>query len=366
MFDKLLFLSIAVLVAVALLVAPASAVTITHGTTSIDMDFVPVDNPGNAGDPTRGAVDYTYHIGKYEVTEDQWGVVVDAQGGYPLHAGNWTGDQPVAEIRWHDMAMFCNWLTSGNIMNGAYTIDGGANYTVTAIDRTVTTYGNTVYVIPTEDEWYKAAYYDPNKPGGAGYYDFPTGSDTQPDGLDSSGDTEFEVVCDDGYNQGLPNDVDNAGSLSPYGTMGQGGNVYELTETEHSAGYCVMRGSSWGAGADRTGYNWRFSHSYTNEQSHVGFRVASIFNVPEGTTPGDADFNGDVDSDDAALLAANWQKMAGANWGEGDFNGDGIVNDVDATILATNWTAGVAVPEPGGIALLLCGLASLICWRRRR
>ena len=30
-----------------------------------------------------------------------------------------------------------------------------------------------MYVIPTENEWYKAAYYDPNKPAGLGYWDYP-------------------------------------------------------------------------------------------------------------------------------------------------------------------------------------------------
>jgi len=298
MFNKFLFLSAAVLMTVALLVAPASAETITLPGTSVTMEFVTVGDTDNAGDPTRGAVDYSYRIGKYEVTENQWDAVAAAVG-WPLsnETGQWTGEQPVGSISWTDMAHFCNWLTSGNFTKGAYTVSIGGIYPVTGIERAaaIATYG-TVYVIPTENEWYKAAYYD----GSAEvYYDFPTGSDTQPDGIDSDGDPLFEVVCNDGYNQGQPNVVTNAGSLSPYGTMGQGGNVYELTETEHSAGNCVMRGSNYGSGPDRTGYNWRFGHGYTAEGASIGFRVA-------------------------------------------------------------------IVPEPGSIALLLCGLASLICWRRWR
>lgn len=35
------------------------------------------------------------------------------------------------------------------------------------------------YVLPSFNEWYKAAYYDPNKPAG-GYWIYPTGSDTAP------------------------------------------------------------------------------------------------------------------------------------------------------------------------------------------
>ncbi len=44
MFDKFLFQSAAVLMTAVLLVAPVSAATITHGSTSIIMDFVTVGN----------------------------------------------------------------------------------------------------------------------------------------------------------------------------------------------------------------------------------------------------------------------------------------------------------------------------------
>ena len=84
--------------------------------------------------------------------------------------------------------------------------------------------------------------------------------------------------------------------------------------------------------------------------------------------PGDANYDGTVDADDGAILAANWQKMSGATWGDGDFNGDNRVDDLDATIMAANWGQTVfpaaAVPEPGAIALLLIG--SLTCLIRRR
>ncbi len=64
------------------------------------------------------------------------------------------------------------------------------------------------------------------------YYDYPTGSDSPPDGINFYGDVIFDAVFNDGgYNQ-YPNDVDNAGPLlSPYGAMGQDGNVWEWNET---------------------------------------------------------------------------------------------------------------------------------------
>ena len=82
----------------------AQAETITHGTTSITMDFVTIGNPNNAHDDTgHGGVGYTYRIGKYEVSEHQWDAVVDADGSDPLsYPGHWTGDhQAVGGVTWH-------------------------------------------------------------------------------------------------------------------------------------------------------------------------------------------------------------------------------------------------------------------------
>ena len=278
---KRVFQIVCVTALVAALGSAASAADITHDGTTISMDFVTVGNAGNTADATSyGGVDYNYRIGKYEVTENQWDAVSGASTTDLLDdPGYWSGDQPVAEISWHESAMFCNWLTSGNVAQGAYAINGSG--VVTAIDRAdaVSTYG-TVYVIPTEDEWYKAAYYDPNKSGGAGYWDYPTGSDSAPDGIDFAGDTQFEAVFYDGYNQGHPNDMDDAGALSPYGTMGQGGNVWEWNETLIGS-YRGLRGGSFyfidgflHASSRHFGYP-------TFEDSYLGFRVAE---VPEPAT----------------------------------------------------------------------------------
>ena len=266
---------------VAALGTAAMAVDITHDGTTISMDFVTVGNAGNTADATSyGGVDYNYRIGKYEVTENQWDAVSGASTTDLLDdPGYWSGDQPVAEISWHESAMFCNWLTSGNVAQGAYAINGSG--VVTAIDRAdaVSTYG-TVYVIPTEDEWYKAAYYDPNKSGGAGYWGYPTGSDSAPDGIDSAGDTQFEAVFYDGYNQGHPNDMDDAGALSPYGTMGQGGNVWEWNETLIGSSRGLRGGSFFDIGYFLHASS-RIDDNPTREFYGIGFRVSE---VPEPAT----------------------------------------------------------------------------------
>ena len=277
MFEKFLFRSLAAVFATALLAATAHADTITHGTTTINMEFVTVGDPGNDPDTTGyGSVDYTYKIGKYEVSCNQWDAAVAADP-YDLlerHSGfgPWSGDQPITYITGGRMALFCNWLTSGHIGQGAYEFGGGA-FTEDR-DSAMSTYG-TVYVRPTENEWYKAAYYDPSKPGGAGYWDYPTKHDdpNEPDGIDFLGDTAFDAVFDNGYEQDEPNDVYNTGVPSAYGTMGQGGNVWE-------------RGSAGRGGS-------LHSHDNTAGALHAsglpnskgvgkyhGFRVASI-TIPE-------------------------------------------------------------------------------------
>ncbi len=101
-------------------------------------------------------------------------------------------------------------------------------------------------------------------------------------------------------------------------------------------------------------------------QSSLGAWDAIVGNtLVTASIPGDANHDGTVDEDDAAILAANWQTLTSATWRMGDFNGDYAVNNIDATLLAANWQSGAssAVPEPcalftvftGLFLLLLCG-----------
>ncbi|HBO42433.1 MAG TPA: hypothetical protein DD670_00530 [Planctomycetaceae bacterium] len=88
--------------------------------------------------------------------------------------------------------------------------------------------------------------------------------------------------------------------------------------------------------------------------------------------PGDANYDGVVDSADASILARHWGNTS-ATWAMGDFNLDGVITTADASILAANWgnhgsSEGGSVPEPGAIALVLTGFISLTVrsrWCRR-
>jgi sulfatase modifying factor 1 len=252
----------------------AMADTITHGSTTINMDFVNVGNAGNTADDTGyGAVGYDYRIGTYEVTANQWAAVIAADSNVG-NAGSWSGSQPTANTSWYEAAKFCNWLTTGSAATGVYSFTGSiANPTGVTINRDYRNSSGMAYFIPTEDEWYKAAYYD----GNAGvYYNYPTGSNSVPDGIDSAGDTAFDAVFWDGYNQGQPNAVTNAGVASPYGTIGQGGNVWEWNETAINSSR-GLRGGCWYNGSNYLASSIRVTDgSPTYEGSFIGFRVASV------------------------------------------------------------------------------------------
>ena len=169
-------------------------------------------------------------------------------------------------------------MTTGSATSGYYTIDGGGNASIPGQTHYEYAVANGLtYFIPTEDEWYKAAHYDPSGPV---YYDYPTGADTAPTATSGS-TTAGEAV----YNQGVsgaPADVDNSGGLSPYGTMGQGGNIYEWTESLMTAGQRSVRGGSYNystAQVSRLHASWRGETDPTYEGNIIGFRVSEV--VPE-------------------------------------------------------------------------------------
>ncbi len=244
----------------------------------IDIDFVTIGNAGNAPD-TRimsdgttgyGAVDYDYRIGKYEITAYQWQTINIAAGiGDP---GHWSGNQPVAYISWYDAVRFCNYLTTGNTEDGVYKFSGGSLTDIMDHELAGSAYG-VAYFLPTEDEWYKAAYYI-----GSGYSLYSNGEDTLPD-------------ADNGWNYsgGLYEDPWHVGTGTEErnGTFDMTGNVWEWNETlilPFGTFPRGVRGGSYGYYGDIEwiGANWRsFAHPPDSEQSFVGFRVAS---VPEPAT----------------------------------------------------------------------------------
>ena len=96
-------------------------------------------------------------------------------------AANDIENKPVVNISWSDMARYCNWLHNGQLSTYASTLSGAYTdvFTVSAANA------NAKYRLPTEDEWYKAAYYKGGSTN-AGYWTFATQSDATPSAVASS------------------------------------------------------------------------------------------------------------------------------------------------------------------------------------
>jgi formylglycine-generating enzyme len=292
------------------------------------LEMVAVGDPGNAGEhsgydvggygPDRicGAVDYTFNLGKYEVTAGQYTEFLNAKAKsdpYGLYntrmwsdvdgckiqqngtSGNYTysvasdlANRPVNWVSFWDGARFTNWLgngqSDGDTETGSYTLNGynGGNW------QAVTRNAGATWFVPNEDEWYKAAYYDPNKTGGAGYWDYPTCSNTAPgqDMTDVSGNnancytSPFTFPIDSGkYYTTVVGEFQN--SASPYGTFDQGGNVWEWNELiagDASLPRGLIRGGSYSYAAMYMPATYRYYYWGVpiNEDVNIGFRVASV------------------------------------------------------------------------------------------
>ena len=292
------------------------------GANQFEIAFVTIGNAGNAGDTRaetnksgRGGVDHTYRIGKYEVTNGQWDAFVSAVGaptGNPADAFdqspvNNDATRPTTFVSWYEALQFCNYLTSGDKSQGAYQFSGNNSNPgdYLGIDRAlaISTYG-TVYVLPTEDEWYKAAYYT-----GSGYSTYANGTDTAPI---ADVDTNYDNAI--GHLRGV-----GAGTVEQNGTFDMMGNAHEFHETL-SGVHCTTHGGSYlddHIDLSTLSPNWLLWPHYEN--GFTGFRVASV----PGPIPPIADAGEDIvaDADEEVTLNAS------------------ASSDTDGNIVEYTWTA---------------------------
>jgi alpha-tubulin suppressor-like RCC1 family protein/formylglycine-generating enzyme required for sulfatase activity len=261
------------------------------GTNQFTMDFVTIGNPNNPADTTGtpnpvGSVAYTYNLGKYEVSREQidkantaggLGITMSDMSSYGGNGVN----KPATGVTWHEAAKFVNWLNTSTGGTAAYKFVSGtlqpwsptdAGYNASNLFRN----SQAKYVIASRDEWYKGAYGSPN----GTWYNYPTGSDSRPSAV-ASGAAANTAVYD---GQTGPADINNAGGLSAYGTMGQGGNVWEWNETAHDGVYNTvgesleMRGGSWDIGSDYLPASYRnyYVDPAIDGNNSYGFRVAVV------------------------------------------------------------------------------------------
>lgn len=299
---------------------------------AVDVATVPVGNPGNSRDPVHhldsrgpfGAVDYPYRIGTFEVTNAEYAEFLNAvamtdthalynedmgsdpragvvrsgvDGSFSYHVKPNMGNKPVNYVSFWDAARFMNWLDNGqptgaqdnmSTEDGAYTLNG-----VTNPDSGIPRNPTARWFLPSEDEWYKAAYHHPREDGGERdnywYYAMATPLDPVAASANAMGDIDrpgphtanFQSSADWNGLDGNVTTVGSAGvaSESFYGTSDQTGNVSEWTEGLFSEEFPLrmVRGGAWDSRlfTDVSSAIWRPTGPDV-EHAVIGFRVATV------------------------------------------------------------------------------------------
>lgn len=256
-------------------------------------DFIEIGNPNNVADLTGyGSVGYSFKISKYETTVDQYSKFLNAVATtdvYSLYNVNMSSDtwsrsviqngvsnnrsysvvsgqanKPISYVSWFDAARYCNWLHNGatngsSTETGAYSLNGTTNGIVT---KNI----NAKFWIPTENEWYKAAYYDPLA---GGYWNYATKANSISNSEANLGgytDSSGNKLTDVGFFVGSP---------SAYGTFDQNGNVTEWNDAIIGSNSRGGRGGAWFGGAPLPSVRGT-SYNYWREGGELGFRVATI------------------------------------------------------------------------------------------
>jgi formylglycine-generating enzyme len=287
----------------------------------ITIDWVTVGDPGNAADTTTyGSVADSFRIMKFEFQNSQYAAflnTVAATDPYSLYnanmgsnarggitrsglSGSYTytvktnmGDKPVNYVSWFDAARVANWLMNGatsssSTETGAYTIPfGQINGSAPAVNSDATFY------IPTENEWYKAAYYKGGSTN-AGYWNYATQSNTAPgavtastNGIGSAGSTgnfaNYDETASWNRQTGNVTTVGSNGGSSAYGLFDMSGNLGEWNDLTGAAGTLRgTRGGHWSSdGPLGLSSDQRAQRATGDASDTLGFRLAS---VPEPST----------------------------------------------------------------------------------
>ena len=270
-----------------LLASLAHADIFGTGANQFSIDFVNIANSGNAADASGyGAVGYNYRMGKYEITIDQFvkaraadSRISNGNENYWNRGTRTVGiNAPVARASWLESARFANWLTTGDAYTGAYQFDGSGLFVDTDRAAAVAAYG-TVYVLPSEDEWYKAAYYKPVNDGSYSLY--ASGLDSLP----THGTTEgWNYVNSLGeFANEAPNYAWEVGfgGQEQNGTYDMTGNVFEWNEDAKVPGNpedfgLIFRGGGWNSSEITLDSTYRTEGAFEQERPDLGFRIAAI------------------------------------------------------------------------------------------
>jgi sulfatase modifying factor 1 len=281
---------------VAVFAVLGASITSAH----ITIPTVPIGNPGNAADSTGyGSVAYRYNIGTTEVTNAQYAAFLNAVaktdtnslyntdmagsfGGITRtgSAGSYTyatitgrANNPVNYVSFGDAARFANWLHNGQptgAQNNSTTDDGV--YRVFGIYSSSARNAGWRWAVTSENEWYKAAYYQPASQGGDSdnYWLYPTS-------------TNIMTSAQANYFFGNSNsNTRPVGSYAAnyYGVFEMGGNVSEWNESiipnpGDVPGRCV-RGGWFNGNLSHMRADTRGWGNFWLESERTGFRVAQV------------------------------------------------------------------------------------------
>lgn len=335
-------------------------VAVRHVTNAADTRVM---NDGTTG---YGQVNYAYSIGKYEVTTSQYTAFLNAvaaadtyglynlqmtsdeagcqivrsgaSGSYTYSVASDYANRPVNYVSWGDAARFSNWLANGQptgaqtaatTEDGAYTLNG---VTSAAALMTVTRNASASWFLTSENEWYKAAFYDPTT---GSYYEYATASNTLPSNTllspDPGNNANYRDLADVDT-VGTPYYRTEAGEFensdSPYGTFDQNGNVWEWNESTYFGLFREMRGGAVGSYDVTLSAGFRYIDSPDYEANTVGFRIASTV-IP--SIPGDFNDDDVVNAADIDLLFAATTGSVPPAIAKFDLTGDSVVNTTPNT-----------------------------------
>ncbi len=292
---------------------------------NITLSTVTIGNSGNAPDTTvmsngttgYGQVNYTYAIGKYDVTNTQYTAFLNAVAATDTYAlyntymandlqvagitrsgpsGSYTyaviagmGNQPVTYVSWFDAARFSNWLGhgqpvgvqgNGTTETGAYTLNG-ATSGVGVLNN-----GSGSYWIPSESEWYKAAYYDPSIAGANKYWTYATRSNSAPGNVVGGAANQANYITANNFYSVTQSSIHSSfqnyltdvgaftGSGSAYGTFDQIGDVWNWNDAVLDS-LRGLRGGSWANSAFPVQSSAQGFVDPTSENNIMGFRIAT-------------------------------------------------------------------------------------------
>lgn len=294
------------------------------------LEMVTVGQPGNSADPedgdevvdgvqNLGSVAESFQIGKHEITNAQFAAFLNAvaktdtnalyhsgmgikqfgtSGQFAYAPKPGMGDKPVVHVTFLGACRFVNWLhngmPSGN-QDATTTEDGAYDLTNTAAitNNTLARKPGARYFLPSENEWYKVAFFQPTSEGGDadGYWGYTARTNSAPaiataDVIGNISNTGGPVENHDfGADwDGQDGNVTTVGSGGPgnashYGAFDLGGNVFEWTETvivDQTRNGRKFRGGDWKSGENglRNEYwSWApLNQSFNNG----GFRVAGV------------------------------------------------------------------------------------------